>query len=167
MRTLQEIADQCGFTKSLMSKIETGKTVPPVSTLVKIAGALGVKVSALLDEEDEESKTVYVPAKSILEDKMIRTNKGYSFYTVASERSNKNMQPFLFFAKKGEVKVHKLSHQGEEYIYMLEGCMNYKVGNTEYMLNPGDSLYFDSFQQHELHPLTEEVKYLAVFYERT
>lgn len=163
-RTLQEIADRCGFTKSLISKIENDRTVPPVSTLMKISQALGVKVSVLLGEH-EENNTVYVPAGEVVRDKMVKTSKGYSFYTVALERGGKLMQPFVFTARKGEIKEHKLSHRGEEFIYMLEGSMRYRVGNTEYLLNPGDCLYFDSLQEHELYPVSDEVKYLAVFSE--
>lgn len=148
-----------------MSKIETGKTVPPISTLMRIAEALGVKVSVLLDEDEDKGRTVFVPAGSASGEKIVKTNKGYSFFTVASERNDKQMQPFIFFARKGEIKRHKLSHPGEEYVFMLEGSMKYKVGNTEYYLSPGDSLYFDSVQEHELHPISEEVKYLAIFYE--
>ena len=45
-RTLQDVADNCGFTKSLLSKIEGGKVVPPVATLIKIASALHTNISA-------------------------------------------------------------------------------------------------------------------------
>ncbi|MNI88568.1 Cupin domain protein [compost metagenome] len=46
---------------------------------------------------------------------------------------------------------------------MLEGQMRYKVGAVEYTLLPGDSVYFNSLEEHTLVPITEEVKYLAVF----
>lgn len=74
------------------------------------------------------------------------------------------MQPFLFVSRKNEKdKRNVFSHNGEEFIFILEGKMNYKVGNTEYTLNEGDSLYFDSIEKHTLSPITDEVKYLAVF----
>ncbi|MEX2103980.1 MAG: cupin domain-containing protein, partial [Bacilli bacterium] len=93
----------------------------------------------------------------------IATNKGYSFYTFAPSFKEKLMQPFLFTAKKGEVKQHVLSHDGHEFVYMLEGEMKYKVGNIEYTMKPGDSIYFNSLEEHTLTPLSEEVKYIAVF----
>src|SRR5690606_11051776 len=96
-------------------------------------------------------------------DKLIPTDKGYSFYTFAPEFKEKVMQPFLFIAKKNEIKQHVFSHEGHEFVYMLEGEMKYKVGSMEYTLKPGDSIYFNSLEEHTLTPLTEEVKYLAVF----
>ena len=163
-RTLQEIADTCGFTSSLLSKIETGKTVPPVSTLVKIADALLVKVSTLLDEAGDHG-TIHHEASQEREH-LTTTSKGYGFVAFARERPDKAFQPFLFEAKRDEIKSQALAHKGEEFVYMLEGEMKYRVGSVEYTLKPGDSLYFDSENEHDLTPVSESVRYLAVFSER-
>ncbi|MCM3698814.1 XRE family transcriptional regulator [Paenibacillus macerans] len=160
-RSLDDIAKVCGFTKSLLSKIENGKTVPPIGTLIKIAEALGTKVSVLLDDSDLHG-TVHTTKTASL-DKMVRTDKGYSFSAIAAERPEKLMQPFYFVAKKGKTGKRTLSHVGQEFIYVLEGTMIYYVGNEAYTLNAGDSLYFDSFENHKYTPVTDEVKYLSVF----
>lgn len=160
-RTLQEVADHCGFSRSLLSKIESGKTSPPISTLTKIAEALGLKLSALL-EDGEDKPTVFTPGKDAVA-KGVHTDKGYAFFPFASECANKQMQPFLFVAEKGKVKPKTLSHAGEEFVYVLEGEMNYKVGDIEYHLRPGDSLFFDSVQEHDLKPITKRVMYLGIF----
>jgi transcriptional regulator with XRE-family HTH domain len=160
-RTQEEIAELCGFTKSLLSKIETGATMPPVATLMKIAEALGVRVSDLLEEESE-SGTVYTTAEQCENNaKWIKTNKGYSFFAFASEKRNKIMQPYLFKAKKNEIRHHVLSHEGEEFVYMLKGTLKYKVGSVEYTLHEGDSIYFNSLEEHMITPVTDVV-YLAV-----
>ncbi|MDF2718451.1 MAG: helix-turn-helix protein [Paenibacillus sp.] len=160
-RTLNEIAEVCGFTNSLLSKIENGKTTPPISTLVKIANALGVRVSDLLGE-NEQVGAVHTK-KAASEGNLIATNKGYSFYTFAPELKDKLMQPFLFHARKDDIKQHVFSHTGHEFVYMLEGQMKYRVGAVEYTLLPGDSVYFNSLEEHTLTPITDAVTYLAVF----
>ena len=162
-RTLQEIADICGFTKSLLSKIENGKTVPPISTLTKIANALGVKVAVLLEENSQSNKTVFVLKADVDQSKAITTSKGYNFIPIVADRVDKTMQPYLFIAKKDSVQLQPMSHEGEEFIYVLEGEMNYRVGNVEYTMGAGDSLYFDSSDEHELVPLSDKVVYLAIF----
>lgn len=164
-RTQDEIAELCGFTISLLSKIENGKTTPPVSTLVKIANALGVKVSDILENRSTRGPSFSTNDDNANPDKWIKTNKGYSFLAFASELRDKKMQPYLFRANKGEVKQHAFSHEGEEFIYMLEGRMKYKVGQIEYTLGPGDSIYFNSLEEHNLTPITDEAVYLAVFTE--
>ncbi|CAM4077953.1 XRE family transcriptional regulator [Paenibacillus alkaliterrae] len=160
-RNLEDIANACGFTKSLLSKIENGKTVPPIGTLIKIAEALGTKISVLLDDHDQGG-TVHTTKEMSLQ-KLVKTEKGYSFSALAVERQEKLMQPFFFIAKKGETPKRTVSHVGEEFIYVLEGKMKYKVGNVDYTLSPGDSLYFDSLEDHAFTPISEEVKYLSVF----
>jgi transcriptional regulator with XRE-family HTH domain len=160
-RTLREIAEACGFSKSLLSKIENDKVVPPVSTLVKIAGALGTGVSALI-EDDSRVSAIFTPREQA-EAKLIKTEKGYSIFPFATEIRDKKMQPFLFEAKVGDVKEHHLSHQGEEFIFVLQGTMKFQVGSVEYTLRTGDGLYFSSLEEHQVIPLTGSVKYLDIF----
>ncbi len=163
-RTLQSVADSCGFTRSLLSKIENGRSVPPVATLTRIAAALGASTSALLDGAGQVG-TVHTPAGELRKRPPVRTDKGYSFFTFAAGRTDKLMQPFLFEVRKGQVRRHKLSHVGEEFIYVLEGELKYRVGSTEYRLGPGDSLYFDAESEHEVTPVSRRARYLAVFTE--
>jgi quercetin dioxygenase-like cupin family protein len=73
------------------------------------------------------------------------------------------MQPFLFVARKGEVTPHELSHEGEEFIYIVKGQMKMQVGEMEYLLKTGDSLYFNSVQKHGILPVSDEVVYLDIF----
>ena len=164
-RTLKEVSAQCGFTESLLSKIESGKSTPPVATLARIAAALGVALGDLIDGERSAS-TVATSAGSLEQRAVTRTAKGYGFQVLAAERSGKIMQPFLFVAEKGGVKPGGLSHSGEEFVYVLEGRMNYRVGSTTHTLGPGDSLYFDAEEEHDLDPITPVVRYLGVFTDR-
>lgn len=164
-RTQDEIAGRCGFTVSLLSKIENGQTVPPVATLMKIAKALGVKVSDLIEPTHQTSTVYNSHADQWDPQRWVKTDKGYSFFAFASSRGDKAMQPYLFVARKEEVKSSLLSHDGEEFIYILEGEMKYRVGAIEYTLRPGDSLYFNSVEEHALALVTDEVKYLALFTE--
>lgn len=164
-RTLKDVADRCGFTVSLLSKIESGKTSPPVATLTKIANALGVSLSDLLDGQRAIS-TVLTTAGQLESRPATLTDKGYGFHLIGSARPGKVMQPFVFTARKGEVKLGGMSHAGEEFVYVLEGSMRYRVGATTYTLGPGDSLYFDAEEEHDLEPISETVRYLGLFAER-
>jgi transcriptional regulator with XRE-family HTH domain len=163
--TLEDIAGKCGFTRSLLSKIENNKTTPPVATLTKIASALKTSVASLLDDAKSESCSL-TTASNINSADLIKTRAGYSFFPIAGHRSSKLMQPYLFIAKKGQVKRTPLTHAGEEFVYVLSGEMEYRVGSITYTLKIGDSLYFDSAEEHSLLPVSEEVRYLGVFTEQ-
>lgn len=160
-RTLQEIADASELSKSMISKIENNKTVPSVAALVKIAKALGTNISNLLEHDGFLNAIVTTRQKA--EENLTSTDKGYSIYPYGSEYHEKKMQPFLFVAKKGEVKPHEVSHEGEEFIYIISGKMKMKVGEVEYFLKTGDSLYFNSLQKHGIMPVSDEVIYLDIF----
>jgi quercetin dioxygenase-like cupin family protein len=73
------------------------------------------------------------------------------------------MQPMLFVARKGEVKPHLLQHEGEEFIYIISGEMKMTVGEIDYHLKTGDSLYFNCLQKHGIMPISDEVHYLDIF----
>jgi transcriptional regulator with XRE-family HTH domain len=77
-RTLQEIADACGLSKSMISKIENNRTIPSVATLVKIAQTLGTNISGLLEQESW-AKTI-LTTKQEAEKKLVKTEKGYSIF---------------------------------------------------------------------------------------
>lgn len=162
--TLQEVADRCDFTRSLLSKIETGKTVPPVATLTRIAQTLGVTVATLLDDRQDQG-TIVETADTHQPDAMTPTDKGYKFFAFAARRSDKLMQPLLFEARKDSIKPQAMTHGGEEFVYVISGKMRYRVGATVHLLKPGDSVYFDATQEHELEPVSDVVRFLAVFAE--
>ncbi len=160
-RTLQDIADVCGFTKSLLSKIETGKVTPPIATLVKIAGALQVGVATLI-EADATVHAVHDP-RSKVDSGVIRTKVGYGIFPFATDYHDKRMQPFLFVARRGEVAEHRLDHTGEEFIYIVAGAMRVRVGDRLFDLEAGDGLYFNAAETHGITPVSEEVRYINIF----
>lgn len=160
-RTIQDLAKAADLSKSMISKIENNKTIPSIAALVKIASSLGVSVSDIL--EAEETLSAEFTEATAFKENITRTDKGYSIFPFASKYHHKKMQPFLIVAKKGEVKNHELTHEGEEFIYVISGVLKFKVGGTTYELEKGDSLYFNSLELHGMMPVSEEAVYLDIF----
>ena len=160
-QTQGDVACACGFTKSLLSKIETGNVLPPIATLVKIADALGTNLAALIEDDNKGGADFCSLCDAV--SSMVLTEKGYSVFPFAVSRSGKKMQPFLFEVRRGEVKHHSLSHTGEEFLYVLEGEIQFRVGNIEYGMRAGDSLYFDATEEHGVKAVSEVARYLDVF----
>lgn len=160
-RTIQDLANGSDLSKSMISKIENNKTIPSIAALINIASSLGVSVSDIL--EAEETLSAEFTAAGDFKDNITKTDKGYRIFPYASKYHHKKMQPFLITAEKGEVKEHELTHEGEEFIYVLEGVLNFSVGGTTYKLNEGDTLYFNSLEPHGMMPASEKVTYLNIF----
>ncbi len=161
--TQQEVADYCGFSKSLLSKIEHGTTVPPLGTLIKIASALHTTLSTLVGE-DLNSDTIHESSTKATS-QLFTTSKGYKMFPFASQNVSKKMQPILYVVKKNELKSHFAAHPGEEFYYILSGEMKVRIGDTLYHLKPGDGIYFNSSNEHETIPITDEVTLLNILTE--
>lgn len=145
----------------MISKIENEHTVPSVATLVKIASALGTNVSSLL-EQDAWTRPIVASQLQALS-QLTPTEKGYHVFPYASAFHQKKMQPFLFVARKGEVLPHLLTHEGEEFVFVVSGEMHMQVDDVQYHLKTGDSLYFNALQKHGITPISDEVTYLDIF----
>lgn len=163
-RTLDDLAQASGYSKSLLSKIENGKVVPALATLSKIANALGVRISTLL-EDGEDDHPALTPNLVERPEAFVATDKGYTIYAVAPHFINKKMQPVLVYGRKGEVKPHSVSHGGEEFIIVLEGEVQAHIGDRRFNLKQGESIYFQSAYQHGFVPLTDHAVYLDIIVE--
>jgi len=163
-RTLQEVADASECSKALLSKIETGKVVPALATLSKISKALNVKVSALMEDGDVDD-VAYTGTLFDHPEAFVSTSKGYSIFAFAPQFSDKKIQPVMVRGKKGEVRQHSVAHDGEEFIFVLRGEVQVRIAKRTYRLKEGESVYFESVNEHGVMPVSDEAYYLDVIYE--
>lgn len=146
--TLQNLAEQTGFTKSYLSMVESGKKSPPIATLSKIAKSLGVDMAAFFDQKKPEDRITLVKkgkGKPVVRD---GAEFGYRYESLAPTKRRKIMEPFISTnIPRGKGKDW-FDHEGEEFIYVLEGRLKFYYGDKEYLLDEGDCLYFDSSIRH-------------------
>jgi len=85
---------------------------------------------------------------------------------LAAGKSDRNMEPFIIDFKVDAEESHELSsHEGEEFLYVLEGTIEVIYGQNNYVLETGDSIYYDSIVSHHVHSSNDETaKILAVIY---
>ena len=142
--------------------MSAGKTSPPISTLIRIANAINVKIVDFFVAKEEP---IYI---------LIRKGKGqiitqsgsqfgYSYEGLALEKRDKNVEPFLLTINPNDPEG-KFHHSGQEFIYMLSGCMDFTVNKDCLRLKAGDSLYFDSSYPHKTQVVGKRpAKFLCVF----
>jgi quercetin dioxygenase-like cupin family protein len=123
---------------------------------------MGTSISALVEKDAESHGPVYTPRESAHEG-LIETGKGIRIYPFATEHAENRVQPFLHVARKGRTKPHNDSHEGQEFIFVIRGVLQVRVGHVQYNLREGDSLYFDAMDDHECTPMTDEAEYLDIF----
>jgi transcriptional regulator with XRE-family HTH domain len=146
--TLEQLANQTGFTKGYLSRIEKSQKSPPLSTLGIIARVLGLTISFLVGEEEQQTSFGMVKKG----ERPLVTRKGtsldYSYEAVAHTFPNKKMDPFILTLPLKPKKKTIHQHEGEEILFVLEGTMKFLHGNQEYIVEEGDCIYFDSSFSH-------------------
>jgi transcriptional regulator with XRE-family HTH domain len=161
----EKLGELSGLTKGYISKIEKSDKAPPLSTLSKIAHALDVDITILAAEDLESPEDVSLCIVRKGEGKKISsaTLVGYHYEALAYKKSGKNMEPFFLMPAFDEKTI--FSHEGEEFMYTLEGIHEFIYDNRKYILNEGDSIYFDSRIPHTGRSIgTQRAKILAVMY---
>jgi transcriptional regulator with XRE-family HTH domain len=149
--TLDQLAKEVRLTKGQLSRIENGLVSSPVSTLTRIAAALGVGPGAFFETQAGSPRALLVKAEGR---KVIvgRGSKiGHSYEALAhGVPFAKDFEPYLMTIEEKKIDPAKNSfrHPGHELLFMLEGAMDYRHDTQVYHLEPGDSLFFDGTIEH-------------------
>lgn len=166
---LQDLSNRTGLSKALLSQVEKEVVFPPIATLLKISKALNVGISFFFQDGDPEQKVVLVrrnESKVIDSRHFGREAGGYYYEALAYKKSRKHMEPFLVeFKRKPLSELSYFSHEGEEFIYLLKGKLEFRTETERFVLEPGDSLYFESSLPHAYRALGRgHAKALTVVY---
>jgi len=168
--TVEELAKSSGNSVELIESLEEGSFIPSMTPLFKIARALGVRLGTFLDDMPQTGPFV---VKSGQSEEIIHFTGSISnleestldLYSLAYGKGDRNMEPFIVDLHPKKVDKYELStHEGEEFIYVMGGQIEIIYGQEKYLLNTGDSIYYDSVIPHDLHAHESEAKILAVVY---
>lgn len=152
--SVESMVERTGLSSELLTKIENGGVSPALGVLIKIAKALDVGVGAFVGEEPKQS--FMIVRKDEMEKHPHFVSKeslgyGYSYITLGHEKKDRSMEPFLVILEPEAVSDEKMTfHEGEEFIYVLEGEMEITLGQHKEILHPGDSVYYEGSIPHLL-----------------
>jgi len=167
--TLQDLSDLSGLSKPLLSQIENDQVIPPIATLLKIAKGLKVGIHFFFEEEGDRQKFVLLRSSDLRSSRRRSGNdspQNYLYHSLAPGMRHKSMEPFLVEFESGEWDDSLLyRHDGEEFIYLLEGELEFHYGQEIMVLKTGDSIYYDSSEAHGYISLgSKKAKAVAVLY---
>lgn len=156
--TYDALANETGFSVDFLKKVEAGKITPPVGSLLQISRALEIDSGDLLKEDEGR-----------MQDRIRAYNKrtaSYAYTTLTPGAENKHLKAFRI--KIDALKDHEgvsYNHEGEEFVYVLDGTIEVVVGEHVNSLGPGDSLHFNSGIQHLLRNTGEsDAELIVVIY---
>lgn len=165
--TIAEVAERAGISRGMLSKIENAQTATSLDTLTKLAGAFGVSLAALFRNYNvPEGGAQLVKAGEGMEVVRRGTKSGHTYHLLAYDQGpQKLFEPFLITMDNAAEVFPSFEHPGTEFIYMLEGKVEYRHGQHTYVLEPGDSLTFRGDVPHGPGKLIQlPIRFLAIIY---
>jgi transcriptional regulator with XRE-family HTH domain len=168
--SVEELASRSGMELAMIQKIEQEKNIPSLAPLVKIARALGVRLGTFLDDSDNFGPVVVRSGEyqkgARFTSQSSEAREHLNFFSLAFDKAGRNMEPFIVDIEPGQQSDYMLSsHEGEEFIYVLDGEIEINYGKEVYRLAKGDSIYLDSIVLHNVHAGNHQsAKILAVVY---
>ncbi|MBS1351876.1 MAG: cupin domain-containing protein, partial [Bacteroides sp.] len=153
-----------------IERIENNIDLPSLAPLIKIARVLGVRLGTFLDDQDETGPAICrkTEAKDSISfsNNAIQSRKHMEYHSLSKSKADRHMEPFIIDVAATEDSDFVLSsHEGEEFIMVMEGIMEISYGKNTYLLEEGDSIYYDSIVPHHVHAYEgQAAKILAVIY---
>ena len=166
--SLQDIARRTDIDVELLSQIEEGEVAPPLGTIIKLAKALEMKMGYFISGEGETPYTIVRrDARKVIsryDSKKVK-HYGYEYESLAPHKKDRHMEPFLVTLAPAETDEERSAHDGQEFIFVLQGRMEVRLEEETHILEPGDAIYYDSTVPHlvKCHG-NETTKILAVLY---
>ncbi len=143
--SLRNLASKSGLSANALSMIERGKTSPSVSTLYKLADALGIPITGFFGSETEKQSIILVKADERISVPFVRG----TWEGLGGERFTGRVEPFVLTLENGASSgPHAMAHSGHEFVYCLRGHLEYTVERQMFLLDAGDSLLFAAHLTH-------------------
>ena len=168
--SLEELAEKSNVKLDVLKAMEDGEIIPSLTPLTKMARALGVRLGTFLDDTPQLGPVVTRNGQltnslyfSGRED--VTNASNLEFHSLGAGKIDRNIDPFIIDIdyEKGDKELS--SHEGEEFIYVLEGEIEVIYGKETFVIKEGDSIFYDSVVPHHLHASGEKAsKILAVLY---
>lgn len=163
--TIADVANLAGISRGMLSKIENAQTATSLDTLSRLAAALGVSIATLFRGYDvRDGSAQLVKSGEGMEVVRRGTKKGHTYHLLAYDQGpTKVFEPFLITIDHESETFPIFEHPGTEFIYMLEGEIEYRHGQNTYVLKPGDALTFRGDVPHGPEKLNQvPIKFLSI-----
>ena len=165
--SLEELANLTGFDETFLAKIETGKIQPQLGTVIKLSKALDSAFGRLVSGVGEK---LYSITRRNERRTVSRSTSGkgqkklYSYKSLAPDVKGRHMEALVVQLEENPEKDMSI-HEGEEFIFVLDGAVALEIGEDRFELEPGDSAYYLSTTPHLIAAKKEKATILAVLYE--
>ncbi|MBM9603731.1 helix-turn-helix domain-containing protein [Desulfopila inferna] len=167
--SLEELSRQSGISETLLREMESDKISPPLGNIINLAKVFEVPVGDFFGDSGDSPFCITRSGDRATVTRFGSTSgesNGYSYQGLGQQKRNRQMEPFLVTLNPADPrKVEPNQHIGEEFIFVLQGKVEVSILDHKDVLNPGDSMYYDSNVPHKISAHGDEpATILAVIY---
>ena len=166
----ESLARDAGMSVDFLERLENGEVYPSIGPMQKVARALGLRLGTFLDDQftrDPIISSISDKEADVFPHTDSMPPPSYVYHALGKGKNDRNMEPFcieIYPNTEGAVRKTS-SHQGEEFICVLEGELLVVYGRENHILKPGQTIYYNSIVPHYVGPANDKpVRILAVTY---
>ncbi|MGB6066766.1 MAG: XRE family transcriptional regulator [Desulfomonilaceae bacterium] len=147
--SVAELAAKTGIEVDALARLEAGEAFLPLGQLIRLSKALSLKMSDVISTGEEAFTIVRAGERSRFSrfGKAKQASHGYEYESLAPDKKDRMMEPFIVTLQPA-ASDEPSSHDGQEFIFVLDGEMEVMVEGTRDVLRPGDAIYYDSTSMH-------------------
>ncbi len=149
--TQKKLSQVAGLSPAMLSRMESGQTIPSISTLQQISDALKVDIGYFFQQEDPKDYIITLPGerRRVISRSGPRRLVAYELELLAEGMKNPFMEPAIVSYVGREQEIEPRVHDGQEFMYLLEGNVRLTLGTKEFVLNPGTAAYWNGNIPHK------------------
>ncbi len=147
--SIQELSQKTGIAQKELEQVEAGQIMLPLGQVIKLSKVLSLKMADMISVGDKSFTIVRAGERSEVQrfGKAKQASHGYEYLSLAPGKKDRLMEPFLVTLHPAS-SDEPSSHDGQEFIYVLDGEMEVIIDDVRDILKPGDSIYYDSSTTH-------------------
>lgn len=163
--SVDDLSARTSLPVSLLQDFEDGNVTPALGIMVKLSRALGQRVGTFMDDQVAKDPVVI---RSAEREEGIASHKEnsqghYRYHALGAGKADRHMEPFFITISPTEERTNS-SHEGEEFVIVLSGQVELLYGKERYVLEEGDTMYYNSIVPHCLSAVGGDAKIYAVIY---
>ena len=145
--SVADLAEKSGVAEKVIEAIEENAVIPAIGVLVKLSRALGQRLGTFMDDQYKPDPVITRKGNDATAPVDLVRSQGYVCRSLAFGKPDRHMEPFYYeFPAVGEDMAS--AHEGEEFIICVSGQIELTYGREKFILNPGDTAYYNSVVTH-------------------
>ena len=163
--TQEQLAVNSSLDLTFIKDVEDGIVYPPIGSMIKLSRALGPRLGTFMDDQYVADPIIvkYSERKEETANSRDGAKGHYHYYPLGKGKSDRHMEPLFIRIEEDEEKAMS-THEGEEFMVVVHGKIIVRYGKEEYILERGDSVYYNSVVSHFIGAIDGPAEILAVLY---